>query len=394
MACWRCWLPCSLLIGACAGGADSASQMAGARGPSTDPDAVVAGAPSEPVGDPAFDNSGASGLPASAQQNGGCNDLTVAFHPLIPQVLLVIDRSGSMFDQPYADSPTRWAALDKALMAPDTGVIAEFADRVRFGMLTYTADVSSGQCPILKRVEPALDNYDALRAAYAEQGQRPAFKADTPTGAALMAAADQLRPGPDATDPRQILLVTDGEPDDCVTPDPQCGQDLSVAAVQAAHASGVGTSVVGISGDVTAGHLQALANAGRGLPVAAPDMQYTYNCINPGFATLSADYAQTPPTDNAPVFQPENADQLAAALRTLIRGVSDCGFELQGEVNLEKAHLGTVKLDGQPLAYEADDGWRMRSSRVLELRGSACQRAMTDSDLLQVSFPCEVIEVQ
>ena len=323
----------------------------------------------------------------------GCNDLRVEFAPIIPTVLLVVDRSGSMFDMPYGAHPTRWQALDEALFPGSGGVIASFQDSVRFGLMTYTADSAGGTCPILRDVAPSLGNHAALDSLYLEESTRPGYKAETPTGAALEAAIGLLQSSVD-DGVAHILLVTDGEPDDCVTADPQCGQDQSIAAVQRARSLGIGTSVVGISADVSAQHLQDLANAGQGLPVQAPDMQYTYNCVNPGYATLSASYAAAGEAPgSAPIFQPADATGLASAFETLIRGVTGCSFELQGEVDLEQAHLGAVVLDGAPLSYEHADGWRMESSRVLEVQGSACEQILTESRELVISFPCDVVEL-
>lgn len=323
----------------------------------------------------------------------GCNDLRVEFKPVIPTVLLVVDRSGSMFDSAYGGSPTRWLALTEALFPSAGGVLSDYQGAVRFGLLTYTSDSGAGICPILRDVAPALGNLAAIKALYQEESARPNFKAETPTGAAVAAATEQLQ-AIAADGPGHILLVTDGEPDDCVTADPQCGQDLSIAAVQSAYAQGIGTSVVGISADVSAQHLQDLANAGQGMPVQAPDMQYIYNCVNPGYATLGAQYAAVgEAAGNAPIYQPADAAGLATAIGTLIRGVTSCDFELDGEVDLERAELGRVMLDGQRLIHDDANGWRMQSSRVLQLQGTACDRVQTESEALAISFPCDVVEV-
>jgi hypothetical protein len=152
--------------------------------------------------------------------------------------------------------------------------------------------------------------------------------------------------------------------------------------------------VVGISADVSARHLQDLANAGAGLPVQAPPVQYTYDCVNPGYATLSASYAADGvAAGSAPIYQPSDAAGLASALETLIRGVTSCSFELMGEVDLEQAYLGAVVLDGRPLSYEDADGWRMQSTRVLELQGQACEQVLTESEQLSISFPCDVVDL-
>ena len=360
----------------------------------------------------AFDNKGAAGTEAMdfGSQPGsaagtramtpmmhGCNDLVVEFNPVTPTVLLVIDRSGSMFDSAYGSSPTRWQALYDALIAESTGAVASFEHVVRFGLMTYTGDPQGNRCPLLRYVAPALDNYMAIRSVYDEESVRPTFKAETPTGVSLREATAKLAEldTPDGDDgPRHMILVTDGEPDSCATPDPQCGQDESIAALQAAHGMGIGTSVIGISSDVSARHLQDLANAGQGQAVLAPDIQYTYNCVNPGYATLSATYAAAGEAQGtAPIFQPGDSQSIASALQTLIRGVYDCSFALHGEVDLARAELGNVQLDAERLEYQAPNGWQMRDARTLQLLGTACDRVQNDASKLSISFPCDVIDV-
>src|SRR5262245_19025137 len=45
-----------------------------------------------------------------------CNSLTVDFKPVTPTVLLLVDRSSSMFDLGFGPSPDRWAPLKEALV--------------------------------------------------------------------------------------------------------------------------------------------------------------------------------------------------------------------------------------------------------------------------------------
>lgn len=323
----------------------------------------------------------------------GCNDLRVDFEQVVPNVLIVLDRSGSMFEHAYGTSSNRWDGVGQALLGDNSSVVAELQNRVAFGLLTYTSHTAQQQCPVLSEVAPELGNLPQLKALYEEQSVRPAFKADTPTGAAITAAHQRLAKLP-ADQPRHILLVTDGEPDDCRTADPQCGQDLAVAATQAAYADGISMSVVGISNDVTHRHLQDLANAGSGQPVQQPDMQYVYRCINPGFASLTADYAPASGQEgSAKVYQPDGAAGLEEALHALVRGVADCGFQLAGAVNLDQVQHGTVVLDGTSLVYQDSDGWQMRNPRVVELLGAACSRAKTASEQLVISFPCDAVEL-
>jgi hypothetical protein len=386
---------------ACAQGATNDSREPGGMGasgsasPQGSGAGATGGAAGTVAGSGAFENPAGPPDPQLFPDAGpmGCNDLQVSFEPVIPTVLLLVDRSGSMWDSGYGASPTRWQAIYDALMDESTGAVQAFASEVRFGLMTYTSDGGTHTCPVLENVPPALDNFAAIDAVYTAASERPSFKAETPTGEGVRAATELLgqvsEPGA-----KHIVLITDGEPDSCTTFDPQCGQDESIAAVQEAFAQDIATFVIGISSDVGAAHLQDVANAGAGLPVRAPDMQFMYNCVNPGYASMTASYAAAGETPGAaPVYQPADGDAIATTLRTLIRGVRSCSFTLEGEVVLEDAHLGTVVLDDAPLAHDDPDGWHMRDPRTLELVGAACTRLQTDATELLVSFPCDVIDV-
>jgi hypothetical protein len=390
---------------ACAGGSSSAAE-AGSGGAASPSDTAGTAAPrggGPPTGG-RFGNTNPPQPGAGGASGGGspgvmgCNDLQVSFDPQIPTVLLLVDRSGSMWDFPYGTSPTRWQAVYDSIISPDTGAVHALQNEVRFGLMTYTGNSTTRECPVLTSVAPALANYDAIKRIYDEASPRPTFKADTPTGPGLRGAIDALGavviPPDQVGGPKAIILITDGEPDTCATPDPSCGQDESIAAVQAAFDMGIATYVIGISSDVGTLHLQDLANAGAGLPVREPDMTFMYNCLNPGFAVRSARYAAagTAP-GTAPVYQPADPAAIATTLRAVIRGVHGCSFALHGEVNLDEADRGTVLLDGMELVYQDSHGWRMNDSRTLELVGDACARLQADASRLVISFPCEVVQV-
>jgi hypothetical protein len=328
----------------------------------------------------------------------GCNDLHVEFESVIPTVVLLVDRSSSMFDLPLADSPNRWEPLKTALVDPTSGVVTTLQDSVRFGFTAYTHQKKNGLmgCPLLNDAGIiGLNNYDAIKAKYDEASVDPAlsaptpadkltYKGETPTGAAVRAVTPGLlayaEPGP-----KFILLVTDGEPDTCVNPDPQCGQDESVAAVQEARAQGIGTFVIGV-GEVGAAHLQDLANAGAGQPVQ--QRPPATGC--PAVAAPQAMYS--PAGGNAPFYNPQNPTELASAVAGIIASVRGCTYTLNHEIDPSKAHLGTVQLECSNLPIDDGNGWRVVNETEVELTGNACATIRsTAQPRLYISFPCDVI---
>ena len=338
----------------------------------------------------------------------GCNRLDVTFTREIPTVAIVVDRSSSMFEN-YGNV-SRWAALRTALLDPANGLVKANDKDIRFGLVMFTA-VPSSTCPALEpqvaQLSFTLGAFDAISAVYGPALPPSTEKGETPTGETIAAVTEALGRVADPG-PKYILLATDGEPDtcpgtcvgkQCPVPDraawprnPQCGQDRSIAAVQAAFAKGIKTFVIGLGDEVGAEHLQALANAGAGLPVALSpammEMLTGTTCKIPA-ADLKAQYL--PAGANAQFFAPANQKALAEAFKTVIDSVRSCKVTLTGMVQLANAAQGKVTLDGEPLRYMDPNGWQMNSATELEILGDKCQDLLHKPEaVLQIAFPCAV----
>src|SRR5690606_8393564 len=149
------------------------------------------------------------------------------FESVTSTVLVLVDRSSSMFDIPLAPYANRWEPLKEALVGPD-GAITNLQGGIRFGFAAYTHQSQNGvgACPLFDTTSIALNNFDAIKAEYDSVSSDPIdpsaplvgginpTKGETPTGAAIQAAAAQLAAFPEFG-PKFILLVTDGEPDTC-----------------------------------------------------------------------------------------------------------------------------------------------------------------------------------
>lgn len=325
-----------------------------------------------------------------------CNDIDVGFEKLVPTVLLLVDESGSMSSNKYPPgaAESRWRVLHDALVG-DNGLVQMVTGGVRFGFMGYTGDGTAATCPILVSTQIFPMTTDdtvltAIRGVYPVERPNLPYKGETPTGAAIRAATRALQafnePGP-----KHILLATDGDPDTCAKPDPQCGQDEAVSAAEDAFAAGIGTFVIGISDDVANWHLQQMANAGAGLEVPPPDPGFYDSC--PRDPLVTPKYATAAPAQNAKFYKPADGAELAQVLSAILNSARTCTFTLHGKVTAGKESLGTVKLDGVSLAYLAPDGWRLSDSQTLEILGASCEKIKTTSKLLQVSFPCDSVTV-
>jgi len=345
--------------------------------------------------------SGTGGMPV------GCNDLSVETKAVTPTVLLLVDNSSSMFEP----RDKLWDPLYNVLMKPTDGIVASLQSKVRFGFTSYRGSKTPNdpQCPNLFEVDYKLDNYDAINATYTKQGQEymstSPQKWETPTGAAIKKVAEKLAAyKADPPGPKYIVLVTDGNPNTCAVLDPQCGEDESIKAVQDAKAMGVGTFAVGI-GDIVssntgcetawgrcgADHLQDLANAGQGLPVAAPPESLKYQQCTPT-QMLAATYAGAGETPGkAPYFTAASPDELKTALTGLLNSVVSCTYDMNATV-VGDPSLGTVQIEGTDVKYNDPNGWKLEDNKVqITLQGAACDKfKATPGQHLFVSFPCKV----
>ena len=318
----------------------------------------------------------ADAAPLPDQPDAGvCAAVEVLVRPVVPTVLLLVDRSGTMTD-PFGEgdgAPSRWDALYATLMDPTDGLVPGLDDQVRFGLAAYTASdidndgVLEGPCPAMDLVPPALDSYDDIQGVYG--GLAPLD--ETPTGPAVEAAVAALA-AVDADEPRIIVLATDGEPDTCELPNPNGTSQARTAAllaVQAAFGAGVRTYVISVGGEAVGdaeaeAHMQELARAGVGLPADAEEG-----------ATLHV------ALDTA---------ALVAAFDEIVTGVRSCTFMLDGEVADGYAETGTVTLDGAELAYGED--WRLLDGSTLELLGEACEAVLAGGEHeVRAVFTCEAI---
>jgi hypothetical protein len=273
--------------------------------------------------------------------------------------MILVDNSSSM----YEPRETLWDALYTALMNPTMGAVKPLESKIRFGFASYRGPDNQAVAednPACAQIEmvgsvnpatvaPALDNHTAIDTVYQAlgvQGRSPPSGAqwETPTGHAIRRVATTLGAfNPMPAGPKYILLVTDGNPNTCMVGDPQCGQDQSVAAVQAAYTAGIGTFVLGI-GDIVgantgcvpeqqrcgANHLQDIANAGTGQPVVEPPATYCYQSCVAGSMGGCGTYLSTymPAGGTAPYFTATSPAEIRTKLTELLSDVVSCTIML------------------------------------------------------------------
>ena len=347
-----------------------------------------------------------------ASPDGGCQHVEVNFVPKIPSIFVLVDRSGSMFDS------MAWEPLKAGVLS----VVQQLQGQVRFGFSAFTGEIG-GMCPIFSAVNPALNNYDAINAAYTPL-MRPQ-KGETPVGQALVLVEQSLNsPGNDGD--KYILFVTDGEPDFCDDGLAACPVDSTISHLQMLKAKGISTIVFGLkstAANVSDGTLQAFANAGSGQPVTVPELnkvaatsvQVCDSCAP--VAGWVADWKTTGRTQDcrsaaataatqtlgtysatsgtAAVYRPDATDQAALAqqISSVVQGLKSCTFDLsEVSVNVDRLSEASVAIQGQTVLLSQTDGWRMNSPTQLELVGSACTTwNLPASSKIDFNFPCDII---
>jgi hypothetical protein len=294
-----------------------------------------------------------------------CIEGQVEFKAVMPQVWMLLDRSGSM--ESLLDVSSRWTALGSVLLGDptvpnDRGVVGDFEARVAFGAVFYTSGSASTGCVLdLESVALAANNYRDIRQRYnklAPSGGTPT--ADSIAATVAVAATSDLTGGP-----KLLVLATDGEPGGCSARPGPATTDVE-NEVAKAFSKHIQTFAIAIATETDIVHMQRVANIGLGLPPdesAAPAKLYTA----------------------------ESQDALKLAFSTILSDVPrSCVFSLNGRVKPENAAEGTVVLNGQTLVYGDANGWRLKQADQVELVGEACAQVQAGDDKLDINFPCRI----
>lgn len=302
--------------------------------------------------------------PTPTMTNPKCIEGQVEFKAVVPQVWLLLDRSGSMTES--LGTVSRWAALGSVLLGDptnpvDRGVVGDFEKSVAFGAVFYTTGGGVAGCALaLESVALAANNYVYIRQRYnklSPTGGTPT--ADSVAATVAVAASSDLTGGP-----KILVLATDGAPGTC---SPRTGAATTEVEneVEKAFQKKIQTFAISISTGTDALHMQRVANIGVGLPADS--------------------------TTPATLYSAESQQQLKDAFSSILTEVPrSCVFELNGNVERPRAGEGTIVLAGQELTYGDPNGWLLKQADQVELVGSACAQIQAGEVDLDISFPCAV----
>jgi hypothetical protein len=322
-------------------------------------------------------------------------------------VLLVIDKSSSMDDQPSGFELKKWQALKTALEPALTAV----QDEMSFGLLLYPfgeqaeipldcfegcCEVPAGGAALEVAIEPGTRSVskvmDALNATAPGGG--------TPTAAALDAALAYFTTGDgkDLKGDRFVLLATDGGPN-CGAKDATCTLDHCTPNLDGLCPESQGNCCVGegaycLDDAAVVEKIRALADAAvPTFVIGIPGTESYADYLN-AFATAGGvPNPNTPPSYYA-VSAEGGVERLAQTFRDITTHlVRSCEVEL-GAAAPSKS-LINVAVDCDLAPFEAGAGWDVRpdAPTTLVLAGDACERVKREGvRRIDVVYGCPTVK--
>lgn len=298
----------------------------------------------ETAGDDGLDDGASGGIPKFDIGNGGtgsdvvCEELSLSAEPIPPDVMLVLDRSGSM-------QGNRWNDL---LQATET-LLNQYNAQVNFGARFLPSIDGGSDCGYNQLVEVPVAAQNAQAIIDEMNGTNPS--GNTPYLPALQAAFVQLRSlGPDRGAP-VVILVADGETNGCS----DAAQIRTELADQFAADPSIPTYAISVGGQVN--DLSGFAMSGG-----------------------TGNYIAT-----------DNLAELTAAIDQILNEVISCTITLDPPPELPD--LVEVEIDGTVYPQVQDcasgNGWVYTDETFgeIELCGNACTQ-LRATGAAAVSYQC------
>lgn len=332
-----------------------------------------------------------------------CGEQEFVLEAVPPNVVLVLDKSGSMVQQewdadndPKTAEETRWRSLHNVV----SFVVGTFEAEINFGAVLFpstsvtaqNADLGAGSCVVNAQPEVPVA---ATNAAGVLDGIPPAsavgtINGATPATAGVQTALDHLNTLDENID-RFMILITDGaancgaNADTAMCPGPGCGlmeeydSNLPVVVGEAFTTDSVPTFVIGI--DIVDELVGADPNDGQ---VGANTFTELNTVAEAGGRAREGDEK---------FFNATNEIELQAALAEIAGQVVSCTIPLSEEPtdpDFVEVEIGGMAFD-RVADCETEDGWVYSNPEgpydAIELCNAACD-ALAESGELDATFGC------
>jgi len=297
-----------------------------------------------------FECDGGRCLPGGDAGCGG-EDFPIEAQP--PNMLIVLDRSGSMDETIgggwLGGGSSKWEIAKEAIAQ----ILADYDDRIRFGLDVFSACTAGGCGPGIIVIEPDLGTQDAINTELAGTDLCDSGNSETNIGNSLDALVGEplLQ---DASRQSTILLITDGAEN--------CGGDgATAAAALLAQDLSVPTYVVGFGDGVDGAELSGIARA-----------------------------AETDRGGDPVYYQADDADELLDALGEIAAGVLGCDFLLAKLPPGEDIYVFFDDVDEVPRDEAHGEGWDYDpATGRITFYGAYCERLRSgDVNDVDVVFGC------
>jgi hypothetical protein len=269
-----------------------------------------------------------------------CGDMQLSPESVAPNLLLVVDKSGSMKDP--ISSATTQRKIDDTKSALNL-LLDQGDGSINFGFLPYPGSDSCSSGSV--RVDCAEDSVPAIQSRVNQLSPG----GGTPTGPALQEALD-YGPLHDSARSNFVVLLTDGKPT-CPsgdgTDETEADTQATIDAAAALHANAIDTFVVGIGEDL--------------------------NASNPDVLNETAVAGGRPRAGAVKYYQANSLAQLNAALSDISAAVFGCTFTLNPAPE-DSAKLW-VTFDGQMVTRDPShsNGWDYNDGlNQVTAYGAAC----------------------